>query len=89
MSRVFRVPKAVIAESLDGKAVVLHLTTGKYFALNETATVMWELLAADGDSSRVAAKISAHYGVELETAERDVSAFVVELLSRGLLTEGE
>lgn len=89
MPKLYSVPKEVIAENLDGKAVVLHLTTGKYFALNASGTLMWELLAADGDSSRAAVEISARYGVEPATAERDLSGFIAELLSLGLLIEKE
>lgn len=89
MPRAYFVPKEVIAENLDGQAVVLHLTTGKYFALNSSATLMWELLTAHGDRARAITEISGRYGIDPATVERDLTGLIAELVSQGLLVEEE
>ena len=38
---------SVIDETFDGEAVLVHLGTGRYYALNAAATEVWEL-ARDG-----------------------------------------
>ena len=87
MSKGYTVPKEVIAETLEGRAVVLHLKTGKYFALNASGTRMWERLAAHGDSSRTASEISAEYAIDRSVVEQDLAEFIAELVARGLLAD--
>ena len=74
-----------MSEILDGEAVVLHLGTGKYFALNRTATRMWELLREHGESERVCAEVSTEFGAEPERVKADFELLVRELVARGLL----
>lgn len=85
MPKGYTVPKEVIAETLEGRAVVLHLKTGRYFALNASGTRMWERLAAHGDSARTASEISSEYAVDRSVAEQDLAEFISELVARGLL----
>lgn len=86
MPSVFRVPEYVVSEVLDGEAVVLHLKTGKYFALNTCGTRMWELLGLHGDQEVALQHLKRDFHDADPVALRaDLLAFIGELESRGLL----
>ncbi|MDP2324174.1 MAG: PqqD family protein [Gammaproteobacteria bacterium] len=89
MPRLYTVPREVVGETLEGRAVVLHLHTGRYFALNSTGTRMWQLLAAHGDPLVAIDEIAALHGVDRAIVERDLFEFVSELIARGLLIAPE
>lgn len=81
----YRVAKDVVSEVLDGKAVVLHLGSGKYFALNGTATRMWELLCHHGERDAVLEAMRREYEIGDATLEADLNRLLKDLLDRGLL----
>lgn len=53
--------------------------------LNETGRFLWELLQSDRDKESLAEALTREYEVGDEDARRDVSAFLAELSSAGLL----
>ena len=73
----------------DGEAVIVSPDDSTMHSLNAVATVVWE--AADGVTplSRIIARLASDTGAPLDAVERDVTAFAVQLASRGLLSLGE
>ena len=69
---------AVIDETFDGEAVLVHLGTGRYYALNEAATIVWELVR-DGRSP---AQVTEALGAALGEAAGE---FLGKLVDEGLL----
>jgi hypothetical protein len=69
---------SVIDETFDGEAVVVHLGTGRYYALNAAATEVWRI-ARDGISPSGAARLLGEDRGEAATA------FLAELQEEGLL----
>jgi hypothetical protein len=73
---------AVIDEVFDGEAVVVHLGTGRYYALNQAATEVWELVRDGRRPCEVAELIAARRTEE----DRALAAgFVDRLAAEGLL----
>jgi Coenzyme PQQ synthesis protein D (PqqD) len=72
----------VIDETFDGEAVVVHLGTGRYYALNAAATEVWELVRDGRTSSQLRDLVSA--GRDDEAAARAVE-FLQTLLDERLL----
>lgn len=81
------VPSHVLSEEVHGETVVLNLKTGNYFALNGTATKMWQLIREGNDMDRVCVDVAAAFGVELHRVQTDYRALVAELSARGLLED--
>jgi hypothetical protein len=71
----------VIDETFDGEAVIVHLSTGCYFALSPAASELWKLLS-DG---RSAASLSASVDIEPAT----IAAFVEQLQDEMLVVPGQ
>ena len=73
---------SVIEETFDGEAVLVHLETGCYYALNAAGTAVWELVRDGRSPAEVQDLVAAARGADdAETAR----AFVETLSSERLL----
>ena len=68
------------AEDFDGEIVAMHLDTGMYFSMADTAAVIWRDLAA-GHSAESLVRLAGN-NKDLGNA---VERFVVELVDSGLM----
>lgn len=68
------------------EGVVLDLGRSRYLALNDTASVLWELLIEGAEQSRLVVALQEEFEVDSSTAEASVEAFLADLSSRGYLT---
>ena len=85
----FRIPAEVVAEVLGGEAVLLHLGTGRYYALNETGTKMWSALRQFRSCELALPALVNELGADTVTVRGDLERFASELMERGLLELGE
>lgn len=69
--------KDIVFESFDGEAVVLDLSTGKYFGFSDSGSGLWQALSS-GVSADALAKSGSIAPAELEN-------FISRLLEFGLL----
>jgi hypothetical protein len=76
----------VIGRRLDDRFVVVNLRTNHIYELNETASVLWELLEAETDAARLAPAIVERFDVEADRAQRDVNDTLRVLTDAGLVT---
>src|SRR5690242_10376680 len=71
----------VIAETIGGETIIVHLSTGCYFSLGGSAVVIWEELAAGMPVSEVTRRLSLRY--EADDAELDAAiARIIDELQR-------
>ncbi|MBV9579732.1 MAG: PqqD family protein [Chloroflexi bacterium] len=70
---------------LDDGAVLLNVETGRYFGLDEVATLLWKRLVNGASEAQLVDSLIAVYEVEPERAQADVTAFVQRLKLLGLL----
>lgn len=77
----------VTGRRLDDRFVVVNLRTNRIYELNETATVLWELLDADTESSELAPAMQERFDdVEPETLRREIDDTLRTLTEAGLVT---
>ncbi|HEX8358819.1 MAG TPA: PqqD family protein [Longimicrobium sp.] len=77
----------VIETDLPHELILLDPGTGEMFSLNETGRRIWRALPADS-ATTLARELEAAMEVDLETAERDVSALLDRLRAAELITTG-
>ncbi len=77
----------VVAGELDGQVVIGHLGTGQSFALDGVAADIWRALDGADDERAATLHLARTYDVDEASLERDVGAFVAELLGAGVLVE--
>lgn len=83
-SRVARKPN-LPWKALDGTGIVLDLDTGDYFDLDELGFAIWRRLDGDATLAACAEEITRTHDVAADVVERDVLAFIGELLERNLV----
>jgi hypothetical protein len=79
------VPESVLFRDLDGEAVLLETSTGRYYGLNEVGTRMWSLLQLHGEIEAAYQDLLAEYQVPSHELRRDLLDFVGLLTSRRLI----
>lgn len=80
--------EGIVQQRLDDRTVVLDLRSSLYLELNESATVLLDLVRAGSTPAQLAAALQDKWQVSRDVAEHDVAAFLRGLRERGLL-EGE
>jgi hypothetical protein len=75
----------VASRKLDGEAVLLHLARGTYFTLNDTGSLLWELLERERCVGELLDALLAAFEVDEETARRDLEELIDQLASHGLV----
>jgi len=72
-------------KELNDTGIVLDLTSGDYFELDEVGVAIWKTLDGRKTLAECAKEIASFYAVDPELVEPDVKAFAEELLSRNLI----
>ena len=81
--RTFRIPETVIHQTLDGEAVVINLDNGRYYALNECGSLVWNALA-DGHSDDIITSSLAPTSADERSA---ITHFLDQLVEQELIRE--
>jgi len=80
-----RIPDHVLYRSIpDGGGVLLDLDRREYFALDDVAARMWEVLADTGAVSSVVESLVLEYDVDRSSLQKDADRFVRTLVKRRL-----
>lgn len=77
----------VIGEVIDGEAVIINLTTGNYYSLNESGATIWDSLAQPASLDGIVARLTSLYDASAEQAEADARA-LLDALEREQLIVG-
>ena len=75
-----------ISSDLSGEAVLLHLTSGTYFGLDEIGALVWTLIQEKPTSlQQICDAIVAEYDVTYEQCETDIRRLIGELITADLV----
>ncbi len=72
--------------TVDGY-MVLTMEGGDLAILNETASLILEELLQGSSRSKIAAKVSSQFDIDLPTAKMDIEDFIAEMNSHSLLEQ--
>lgn len=78
-------PAHVLWKEKDELVTVLLLADGSFFELNTLGSRVWKLLAEEKSPDAIIATLTPLYDVLPETLASDVSIFIAQMLSHGLL----
>lgn len=78
---------SVVAEIIDGEAVIMDLASGHYFSTQRVGCDIWRGIELGASRSAIARSVAAAYDVDPETAFTAVATFVDELLKYNLVVE--
>lgn len=80
---------AVVAEIIDGEAVIMDLATGHYFSTQHVGCDIWRGIELGASPETIARWLAATYGIETGLATTCVAAFVDELTQHNLVVAGD
>jgi hypothetical protein len=75
----------VVAETIQGETVVIHLDTGCYYSLRGSAAALWDLLAAGHAEPELAALLTGRFDADPDTVLAAARGFRDRLLAEQLL----
>jgi hypothetical protein len=75
----------VLTTQVDDEMVLLNLTNGKYFSLDDVGTRMWQLLTEHEDLKIVHQALLKEYKVDSLQLEQDLLELMDKLAANGLL----
>jgi len=79
------IPPQVMSRLVGDETVLLDLSSGIYFGVDNVAKRIWESVAEGNTLGETAKVIVSEYEVDDTQAKVDVLEFAAELLERGLL----
>ena len=82
----FQLSPDVLYRDLEGQAVILDLSSGLYFGLNEVGTRIWTLMSEGRGVDDIAQILSREYEADVKTIERDIQNLADALRARNLIS---
>lgn len=75
----------VIAKIMDGEAILINLSNGLYYSMDDTGGAIWALIERQYSLEEMAAWLVAQYHIPHERASTDIMRLVGELLAERLV----
>ena len=86
-STVLRRTDEHVSAPLDETLVMMDIDAGKYYLLDDVASVVWERLETPTPVSDLVSELCSRYDVTSERCEADVVPFLTELHEKGLVQQ--
>jgi hypothetical protein len=74
-----------VSTDLGEEVAILHIESGKYFALNAVGARVWELVADGSTVDEILAAMLGEFDIDAERCERDLTQLLLELEERRLV----
>ncbi len=81
------IPPHVHVRAFDGEVVILDLSTGDYFGLDEVGASFWNALSAGKTPAEVATELASVYAVSSDRLLKDILKLVADFERLGLVVK--
>ncbi len=79
-------PGDFVTSNLDEDTVMMSISQGKYYGLDETGSRIWQLLQRPIAVTEIIEVLAREYTGPLELIQKDVLAFLEKLLQKRIIT---
>ena len=79
----------IVFEVFDGEIVAVHLDSGKYYSLKDSAAYVWNAMVANQSNQAIAQRLSSHYQLDEELTLGQIDDFIHQLVQEGLLVAND
>jgi hypothetical protein len=79
----------VAAKVIDGELIIIRLSDGTYYSMDNVGARAWELMEARLDLPAIGRTLAEWYQVPLDRVKADLAQLVGQLLSEGLIVSVE
>ena len=80
------IPPQVMGRALGNETIILELTSGGYYSLDEVGARLWQLFAEGKTLSEVCDQVHAEYDVPRDRLEQDTIRFIDDLVAKHLVS---
>jgi hypothetical protein len=81
--------ESLIWREVDGQVIVLDKRTWSYLSINDSGALLWREIAKGAKRAELVERLHETYGLDAQTASRDVEDFISMMQRHGLLRGGE
>ena len=81
----FEIESHIITRKLGNELVVLNISNGEYYGLNEVGARVWEFMAGGKRFDEISKTLVNEYDVAESVVENDLTRLLKELLEVGLI----
>ena len=78
--------KQLAAKVMDGEAIIINLTNGIYYSMDDVGGLVWELIAAGRSLEQISTAIARGYDVSEDQALADLQPLAEKLLEEQLVS---
>ena len=75
----------VVSETIDGESVIINLSTGSYYSLNQAGADIWNLIEANASLPALIGQLTQRYTANPDEIESAVLQLVEQLQKEGLI----
>jgi hypothetical protein len=79
----------IVHEVFDGEIVAVHLDSGKYYSLKDSAAYVWNAMLANQSNLAIAQRLSSHYQLDEALTLNQIDDFIHQLVQEGLLVAND
>jgi hypothetical protein len=73
------------AKVIDGELIIIRLSDGTYYSMDNVGTAVWEIIEAHTDLPSLVRGIASRYGAAAADVENDVTDLLHQLVDEGLV----
>jgi hypothetical protein len=74
-----------MARRVDDDVVILDITSGQFFGINDVGALVWDLLEQDTTRNALVDAVTAEFDVDAAQAGDDIDALIAQLSNAGLV----
>lgn len=75
-----------ISSDLEGETILLHMTSGLYYGLNDIGVKIWSLIQTPQTLAEVRQTLLANYEVTVEDCDRELKELLISLSEAELIS---
>jgi hypothetical protein len=79
----------IAAKVIDGEAIIMNLSNGMYYSMDQVGAAIWTLAESGHTVGRIGEVLAARFGIDRQTANRDVADLIEHLASEELVVVSE
>lgn len=79
----------VAAKVIDGELIIIRLSDGTYYSMDNVGTAVWELIEARTDLPTLVRAIASRYGAPAAEVEQDTTSLLRQLIEERLIVPSE
>jgi hypothetical protein len=85
MSEIIKLRDSVEWRNVEAEILALDTSSSTFFNANRAGALLWSALSNGRTREQLAVELVAKYGIDAQTAQRDVDTFLAALRKHGLL----